>query len=282
MVPQAPFGNDLTLDFAIAAIEGESLRQDEDTDILALSFSSTDKVGHNFGVNSKEVEDTYLRLDQNIKGLLEYLDRKVGKGNYSMFLTADHAGGNVGGYLRSVRIPPVDHFDSKGFEENIMNYIKTEFGREDLISNISSNQLFFDYDALDKAGIDAEDLERKLARLIIGQNNIFRVFTRSQMQHGRFTEGTSYIVQNGFNPKRSGDVIYVNDPGSGGSKGSSHGSVLNYDTHVPLLFFGKGVKHGSTFERSEIIDIAPTVTALLGISLPNAATGDPLYVMLDE
>lgn len=282
MVPQTPFGNDLIFDFAIAAIEGESLGEDGDTDILAVSFSSTDKVGHNFGVNSKEVEDTYLRLDQNIAELLDYLDTKVGKGNYTMFLTADHAGGNVGAYLRSVRIPPVDYFDSGGFEEALMDYINKEFGREDLIRNISSNQLFFDYDGLDKAGIDAEDLERKLARFIIRQNNIFRVFTRGQMQNSRFSDGIGYVVQNGFNPKRSGDVIFVTDPGSGRSKGSSHGSVFNDDTHVPLLFFGNGVKHGATFKRSEIIDIAPTVSALLGISFPNAATGNPLYVMLDK
>ena len=282
MVPQTPFGNDLTLDFAIAAIEGESLGQDEDTDILALSFSSTDKVGHNFGVNSKEVEDTYLRLDRTLAELLGYLDSNVGKGNYTVFLTADHAGGNVGGYLRSVRIPPADHFDSDGLEAALRGYVKKEFGREDLIRNISGNQLFLDYNVLDKAGIDAEDLERKLARFLIRQKNIFRAFTRGQMLDSRFSEGIGHMVQNGFNPKRSGDVIFVPDPGSGGSKGSSHGSVFNYDTHVPLLFFGKGVRHGSTFKRSEIIDIAPTVSALLGISLPNAATGDPLYVMLDD
>src|SRR5690606_15466644 len=108
--------------------------------------------------------------------------------------------------------------------------------------------------------------------------------TRTQLEQTQFTRGQAYAVQQGFNQKRSGDVIFVIDPGVIGSPfrtGSTHGSGYNYDTHVPLIFYGTGIRHGNTTQRSEIIDIAPTISSLLGIQFPNGATGKPLSIMLD-
>ncbi|WP_373055615.1 alkaline phosphatase PafA [Zunongwangia sp. H14] len=278
-----PYGNDLTLDFALAAIEGEELGKDEDTDFLTLSFSSTDYVGHNFGVNSKELEDTYLRLDKTLEKLLDYLDQNIGKGSYTIFLTADHGGVDVPAYLESVNAPG-GYFNSRSFEQTVEEFVEKEFGRADLIENISNNQVFFNYEALEKAQIAAEELELKLAHEILQLKQIDKVFTRTQMQQGSFTKGLAADIQNGFNQKRSGDVIYVLDPAviSYSKTGSTHGTGFSYDTHVPLIFYGNGIAHGSTVKRSEIIDIAPTVAALLGISFPNSSTGQPLYIMLDQ
>ena len=283
MLKTVAFGNDLTTDFAIAAIEGEKLGQRDDTDFMTLSYSSTDYVGHNFGVNSKEVQDTYLRLDKNIAELLQYLDTTVGKDEYIVFLTADHAAGDVPAYLDSLKIP-AGYFDSKGFRSNIDSLVQKEYGDMKLIKNISNNQLFFNHQLLDEMNINKSEFQQKLANYILAQNNIQRVYTREQIVNGAFTKGMDALIKNGFNHKRSGDLIYVLDPAfiSYSQTGSTHGSSFMYDTHVPILFYGKGVKSGSSSRRSEIVDIAPTIAVMLGISFPSGATGEPLYWMLDE
>ena len=277
------FGNDLTTDFAIAAIEGEKLGQNNDTDFLTLSYSSTDYVGHNFGVNSKEVQDTYLRLDKNIAQLLQYLDKTVGKDQYIVFLTADHAAVDVPAYLESLKIP-AGYFDSRSFRNNIDRLVQKEYGNKNLIKNISNNQLFFNYELLHEMNINIDSFQQKLSNYILMQDNIYRVYTRQQIVNGAYTKGMDELIKNGFNHKRSGDLIYVLDPSfiSYSRTGSTHGSSFMYDTHVPMLFYGKGVKSGSSSRRSEIVDIAPTIAVMLGISFPSGTTGEPLYWMLDE
>lgn len=277
------FGNDLTTDFAITAIEGEKLGQNNDTDFLTLSYSSTDYVGHNFGVNSKEVQDTYLRLDKNIAQLLQYLDKTVGKDQYIVFLTADHAAVDVPAYLESLKIP-AGYFDSRSFRNNIDRLVQKEYGNKNLIKNISNNQLFFNYELLHEMNINIDSFQQKLSNYILMQDNIYRVYTRQQIVNGAYTKGMDELIKNGFNHKRSGDLIYVLDPSfiSYSRTGSTHGSSFMYDTHVPMLFYGKGVKSGSSSRRSEIVDIAPTIAVMLGISFPSGTTGEPLYWMLDE
>ena len=277
------YGNDLTTDFAMAAIEGEKLGQNKDTDFLTLSYSSTDYVGHNFGVNSKEVQDTYLRLDKNIAELLKYLDKTVGKDEYIVFLTADHAAVDVPAYLNSLKIP-AGYFDSRSFRNNIDSLVQKEYGNNKLIKNISNSQLFFNYELLHEMNINIDSFQQKLSNYIMMQDNIHRVYTREQVVNGAYTKGIDELIKNGFNHKRSGDLIYVLDPAfiSYSRTGSTHGSSFMYDTHVPMLFYGKGVKHGSSSRRSEIVDIAPTIAVMLNISFPSGATGEPLYWMLDE
>ncbi|APS37773.1 alkaline phosphatase PafA [Salegentibacter sp. T436] len=283
IISSTPFGNDLTTDFALAALKGENLGQDNITDFLTLSFSSTDYVGHNFGVNSKEVEDTYLRLDKNIAKLLEFLDNYVGKGEYTIFLTADHGAVDVPSYLQSVKIPG-GYFDDIQFTKDLEEYVFNEFNEEDLIQNISNGQIFFNYEKLKDANIGVEELENSVAFYCIQQTQIDKVVTRSQLTGANFSSGIRELLQNGFNQKRSGDVVFVLNPATivYSKTGSTHGSGLTYDTHAPLIFFGAGVKPGSTTERSEIPDIAPTVASLLGIAFPSGASGAPLYMMLDQ
>ena len=283
LVKISPFGNSLTTDFAIAAIEAEDLGQDEFTDFLTLSYSSTDYIGHNFGVNSKEIQDTYLRLDKDLARLLSYLDEKTGAGNYTVFLTSDHGGGDVPSYMKSVRIP-AGYFDENGFNEKIHTLVKDVYDEDDLIEKIYNYQVFFNYESLKEAGINAVELENTIAHYMIQYPQVNNVYTRTQLQGASFTSGIAGLVQNGFNQKRSGDVVMVLKPSviTYSETGSTHGSGFSYDTHAPLIFFGSGIPHGSTYERTEIIDIAPTVSALLGISNPNAATGQPLRAILEN
>ncbi|RKS44920.1 type I phosphodiesterase/nucleotide pyrophosphatase [Gillisia mitskevichiae] len=284
LLKATPYGNSLTTDFAIAAIKGEELGKDEFTDFLTVSFSSTDYVGHNFGVNSKEIEDAYLRLDLDLARLLSSLDDQVGEGNYTLFLTADHGGGDVPTYLTSVKIPS-GYFDDPEFDTKLKEFIFEKYKKEDLVESVSNYQVFFNYRTLAEAEIDRTTFEKEIAHFILQYPKVSNVFTRSQLESGNYTEGISGLVQRGFNQKRSGDVIFVLDPAVISyttTTGSTHGSGFSYDTHAPLIFFGKGIKQGSTAVRSEIVDIAPTISVLLGIAFPNSATGIPLNVVLEK
>ena len=269
-------------DFAIATLEGEDLGEDDYTDFFTVSFSSTDYIGHNFGVDSKEVEDAYIRLDGDIARLLKALDNKVGAGNYTLFLTADHGGGDVPSYLQSVRVPG-GYFDELVFEKDLKEFLKENYKNEDLIENVSNYQVFFNYKEVIKADIDFSELEKVIAHYALQYKQVNRVFTRTQLEGTNFTSGLAGLVQMGFNQKRSGDVVIVLDPATitYSITGSTHGSGYSYDTHAPLIFFGKGIPHGSTTKPNEVVDIAPTISALLGIPMPNSATGKPLYEMLD-
>jgi len=283
LIKATPYGNDLTVEFAKAAIDGENLGKDEITDILTLSFSSTDYVGHNFGVNSKEVQDTYLRLDLSLANFLKYLDEKVGEGEYTIFLTADHGGVDVPAYLRSQKIP-AGYFEEADFRTSLENFVQNEFSSDSLIENISNSQIFLNYDVLKDKKMDIGEVEDKISHYLLQQNNISRVFTREQLQSASFSQGVEELVQNGYNQKRSGDIVFVLDPGYivYSQTGSTHGSGFSYDTHAPLIFFGKGIKKGSSVERTEIKDIAPTISSLLGISFPNASTGKVLTKLLEK
>ncbi|AXG67970.1 alkaline phosphatase PafA [Kordia sp. SMS9] len=275
------YGNSLTTDFAIAAIQGESLGKDNDTDFLAVSFSSTDYVGHRFGVNSKEIEDTYLRLDKDLERLFATLDAEVGQGNYTIFLTADHAAVHVPSYLQDLKIP-AGYFENRPFKKHLEDFLNTTYGSDQLIENISSGQIFLNHTEIKRLNLSATAIENALQRELLTHNQISKVYTRTAFLNSEFTHGIAATLQRGFNQKRSGDVCFVLDiatiPYS--RTGSTHGSGFNYDTHVPLLFYGHGIQQGETLQRIKITDIAPTISALLEISFPNAATGNPIEMVL--
>ncbi|WP_179354496.1 alkaline phosphatase PafA [Winogradskyella vidalii] len=282
IIKATPYGNSITTDFAIAAIDAEALGQDEYTDVLAVSYSSTDYVGHVFGVNSKEVQDTYIRLDKDLERLFNHLDSTVGKGAYTVFLTADHGAVDVPSYLASVKVP-AGYVDGKARKEQFNAFLNKTYGTEAIIENISNDQIFLDREKVQELGLKLSDVQDAIAMEQLGYLNVSKVYTATTMSTTSFTTGIESLLQNGFNQRRSGDVILVNDTAfiSYSKTGSTHGSGLNYDTHVPLLFFGNGIKHGETFDKTVIPDIAPTMSALLGISFPNGATGQPLGFVID-
>ena len=278
LLRKTPFGNSILADFALAALEGEDLGADTITDFLAISFSSTDYVGHFFGVNSKEIQDTYLRLDQDLARIFTALDEKVGKGEYTVFLTADHAAINVPAYLADQKIP-AGYLDMGGMQQEFNEFLQYKYGTTDVVKNISNNQVFLDHKILTNLDIDLDDAEEDIAKELLTYEAINQVYTGHQMWTNEYTEGMPYILQNGYNQKRSGDILFVQRPGfifSSGRTGSTHGSPMIYDTHAPLLFYGKGIRQGSTVNRTEIPDIAPTLATLLGIAFPNGATGKPI------
>ncbi|WP_341217054.1 alkaline phosphatase PafA [uncultured Wocania sp.] len=282
LLKSTAYGNSLTADFALAALKGEALGKDDITDVLAISFSSTDYVGHNFGVNSKEIEDTYIRLDKDLERLFNALDKEVGRGNYTVFLTADHAAVNVPAYLQSVKIPS-GYLDNAKTKKQFGLFMEQTFKASDLVENVSNNQIFLNREKIKALGLELNDVQDAIVNELINYEHVDKVYSATTMHTTEFTRGIEALLQKGYNQKRSGDVIIVPDPAfiSYHKTGSTHGSGLNYDTHVPLLFFGKGIKHGQTLQKTEITDVAPTMSALLGISFPSGAIGEPLEFVLD-
>jgi len=281
IMKNTPFGNSLTADFAIEALKEERLGKDDNTDFLAVSFSSTDYVGHKYGVNSKEVEDTYIRLDLDLARFFKALDKQVGEGEYTVFLTADHAAIDVPSYLKDNKIP-AGYVDFETTNTKLSEFLKYTYGTEDIIKNISNLQVFLDHKIVNNLDLELEDVQETIAKEFLSYDYIDRVYTGHQMWQVNYTSGIPYILQNGYNQKRSGDVLLVLKPGtiSYGRTGSTHGSPQVYDTHAPLLFYGKGIPQGSTVKRTEIPDIAPTIATLLGIAFPNGTTGKPISEVL--
>ncbi len=285
ILKSTPYGNSLTTDFAIAAIAGEQLGADDYTDVLTISYSSTDYVGHNFGVNAKETQDTYLRLDKDLERLFGYLDQYIGKGEYTVFLTSDHGAPYVPAYLNSKKLPGgLINFNE--IKADLNTVLKTEFKVEDLILKISNEQIFLNHEAIENDKLNVENIQNRIIEQLLKHDQISKVFKSSTMHQAAFKSGVEYLLKNGYNQKRSGDLLIVMEPsvfldGSWNKKGTDHGSGYIYDTHVPLLFYGKGIKKGKTYKRTEITDIAPTISALLGISFPNGSTGNVLGLVID-
>lgn len=269
-----PFGNSFTAEFAKAAILAENLGKSKYTDFLAVSFSSTDYIGHQYGPASVEVEDTYLRLDKDIADFLTFLDQQVGQNNYTVFLTSDHAAVNVPSYLQSLKIP-AHYFNTKDFRDNILEITKKYFNSTELIENVSNYQIFLDKKKIESLGFNKNKVAKRLAEEIINFDGIYKVVTANTLQTTSFNDGILNSLQNGYNQKISGDIMMIPYPATltGGKTGTSHGSGYSYDTHIPIIFYGNGIKKGTSKKRYEIIDIAPTISNLLQIEAPNSSTG---------
>jgi len=272
IIRPTPFGNDLLLEFAKEAILNENLGHDEFTDVFTLSFSSPDYVGHNFGVNSKEIQDTYIRLDRNIADLLKFLDEHVGEGEYTVFLTADHGAVHVPQFLKDQKIPA--GYIETGAMLSALNRHLNQLGLPDIIKDVSNGQIFLDYSKF-KSHSDFVEAQNEIKHFLLQYKNIDKVYTREMIEQNNFSGTPGELISKGFHQKRSGDIVYVVDNShiSYSKKGSTHGSGNNYDTQAPLLMFGNGIKPGKTYNRYHIPDIAPTISALLGIAMPNGTTG---------
>jgi hypothetical protein len=280
LIKSTPFGNTLLVAFAKAAIENEKLGQREFTDFLAISFSSPDYIGHQFGVNSKEVQDTYLRLDQDLADLLNYLEKNFGPDKYTLFLTADHGAVAVPAYLKSQKIP-AGYFDGTAFRSYVSELAVKYYNTSDIIENISNYQIFLNKEVLNNLKLDPSLVAQKLADDLINYDGIHKVVTAKTLQNTEFTKGILNRLQNGYSQKLSGDILIVANPVTTYSlTGSVHGSGFSYDTHVPVMFYGKGIEKGRSNKKVEVIDIAPTLSNLLQIEFPNGNSGQVIEEVL--
>ncbi|WP_299051185.1 alkaline phosphatase PafA [uncultured Polaribacter sp.] len=274
LIKSIPAGNTLTTDFAKAAIIGENLGKTDVTDFIAISYSSTDYIGHKFGPASVEIEDTYLRLDKDLANFFNFLDQQVGKDNYLVFLTADHAAVHVPAYLQSLKIA-AHYLDINKFRNFILEITKKYFNSTELIENVSNYQIFLDKEKIEALGFSVNNVAQKLADEVLNFNGIYKAVTARTLQTTHFSSGILNSLQNGYNQKLSGDVLMIPYPATliRERTGTSHGSGYSYDTHVPIIFYGNGIKKGRSSKRYNITDIAPTIANLLQIEAPNSTNG---------
>ena len=279
-----PFGNSILTDFALEAIEKEELGADNTPDFLAISYSSTDYVGHKYGVNSVEVQDTYLRLDLELARLFEYLDQQVGEGEYLVFLTADHGAVHVPAFLSDNKIPS-GYVDNQAMANALSEMVVERYGQSDLIEKWNYNELFLNHGLIKELGLDVRTVRENIADMVLKLEYVEQVFSAHELERLGTADRIKELVRNGHNAKRSGDIIFTMQPAyiSYSRTGSTHGSPHIYDTHVPLLFYGTGIPEGSsTPERTEIPDIAPTLAVLLGVGMPNGTTGTPIEDLIED
>ena len=260
--------------FAKAALESEGLGKDDITDMLAVSISSPDYVGHQFGPNSIEVEDTYLRLDRDLAAFFTYLDAKVGKGQYLVFLTADHAVAHTPGFLRKHHIPALT-LPYMGGQLN--KAVQEKFGITNAITTIGNYQLYLNDRVIDSAG-KRDEIKQFIISTLNKNPDILIAFDNAAISQANLPSETKELFLKGYNTKRGGDIQYVLKAGnfSGGNTGTTHGSPYPYDTHIPLVWMGWGIKKGESNTTHYMTDIAATVAALLHMQMPSGCIGQPI------
>ncbi|MEM7161673.1 MAG: alkaline phosphatase PafA [Bacteroidota bacterium] len=277
LIKSTPFGNSVLVDFALEAIQNEELGKDSHPDMLCISFSSTDYIGHQYGTRAVEIEDCYYRLDKDLERLFQYLDKEVGKGEYTVFLTADHGAAHNPGWLNSKKIPG-GTINIKEIENELDSLIDENWGNGDWIEYMSGNQVYLNHKELVEEKLLLRDAQDHIMKLLLSLPNVERVYTAYHLTNGQMTDNIGERVQKGFNQKWGGDLFFLMRPHyfSGRNTGTTHGSAYIYDSHVPLLWMGNGVPHGETIEHIDITDIAPTLSFMLGINLPSGAYGDAI------
>jgi predicted AlkP superfamily pyrophosphatase or phosphodiesterase len=274
-IRSTPYGNTITRLMAQACIDGEQLGQKNETDFLAVSFSSTDYVGHQYAPNSIEIEDTYLRFDKELELFLNYLDQKVGKGNFTVFLTADHGGAHNAKFLQDNKIPAKSVTIGKITKE-LNLFLQKKYGDSSLVSSLMNYQVYMNEKAIQSHNLDREKVRAEIINWFRVQDGITNVLDLEHPDKSVVPEPLKTMITNGYYPNRSGTIQIIMDPGwySGyANTGTTHGSWNPYDIHIPLLWYGWGIKAGETSRITHMTDIAATLAALLHIQAPNACVG---------
>ncbi|MBV7441236.1 alkaline phosphatase family protein [Weeksellaceae bacterium TAE3-ERU29] len=280
VVKSTPFGNDLVAEFSKTALINENLGKDRFTDFLAISFSSTDYVGHSFGPRSIEIQDTYLRLDETIANLLSFLDKEVGKGNYLLFLTADHAAAENPNYLKDKGYH-VETLNYKALGKEVSDFFTQKYG-VNILTDYSNQNIFLNDNIIKENKLDYDTIIRDLKAWLNEKPYISRAYSRDDILRGNPTDYHLSLIERGYDPKQNGDIVVLFDPQymEYSEVGTTHGSTYMYDTHVPNLWFGWKVKSGESYKRYDITDIAPTISQKVSIPMPNGTKGNLLLEVL--
>jgi predicted AlkP superfamily pyrophosphatase or phosphodiesterase len=274
-LPVTPYGNTLTAAFAKAVVTGEQLGADGITDFLAISFSSPDYIGHTFGPNSVEAEDGFLRLDMELGKLLDFLDKQVGKGQYTVFLSADHGAAQVPEFMQENKLPAGRVFLGK-ITEKLNSDLKVKYNISNLIVSNENYQFHLNHMALDSAKIDPKEITAWIIKNLSFEPGILRLFALNELNEVPLPARIREMINNGYYPRRNGDIQVILQPhyiDAFANIGTTHGLWNPYDAHIPLLWYGWGIKQGKTNRDIYMTDIAPTVAALLHIQMPSGSVG---------
>ena len=272
-----PCGNDFLLEFAEKTIEKEALGNDDITDFLALSFSATDNVGHDFGPRSIEIQDTYLRLDLTIADFLNFLDAKIGKGNYLVFLTADHAAAETPKFLNRDNKYNVDNIEILAIRSALKDFSIATFG-ENLVLDYTKFNLHFNKEIIKTKALDLKVVKQVFKDFLMTQQQVRKVFTEEEILANTGADYFLNCIAKGYDVTQNGDLVVLDKPGyiEGKATGTEHSAPYTYDTHVPLLFYGWHINKGQSHEKKVITQIAPTLAQLLKITLPNSTESEVL------
>lgn len=273
-ISNTPYGNTLTEAMAEAAVKGEQLGKSGSTDFLAVSFSSPDYVGHNFGPNSWEQLDDFVRLDETLGKFFSFLDATVGKGSYTVFLTADHGVAHIPNFSIDNKLPGGPFAEGR-LITTINTALKEKFGKEKLVRDISNYQVVFYDSVIATAGLDKEDIMAATVSILNKQKEVAQAFEIRETGEIPLPGKLKEMVSNGYYPTRCGDIQIILKPGyvGGDGTGTSHGAWNPYDSHIPLLWYGWGIRQGKTNRETYMTDIAPTLAAMLHIQMPNGSVG---------
>ncbi|WP_295653181.1 alkaline phosphatase PafA [uncultured Mucilaginibacter sp.] len=284
LIRNTPWGNTITLDMAVAAINNEQLGNNSNavTDFLAVSLSSTDYIGHQFGINAVEIEDTYLRLDREIGSFLTYLDAKLGKGNYTVFLTADHGAAHNPTFLTDNKIP-AGVWDDAAAKNALNKQLMDKYKVDSLVISLLNYQVNFNYRIVNYLHLDEDALKKDCISFLEKQPAVAFAVDMKKAQTASIPEELRMRIVNGYSLDHSGTVQIILKPGWFSGKaatGTTHGTWNPYDTHIPLVFMGWGIQQGHTNVATHMTDITPTIAALLHIQAPNGSIGTPIVQVL--
>ncbi len=282
LIKNTPGGNTITFEMGMAAIEAEKLGQRGITDILTLSFSTPDYVGHQFGPRAMEIADIYVRFDRELGAFMRYLDQVIGEGKYTLFLTADHGAADNPSFMADAKIPA--GIFTKDFGKEVDSLLAIEFGHANLISAYMNLQFYLNSERIEQAELSRAAIQQFIVNHSRSKKEILFAHTLEDYLNNEFTQGLRGMNQLGIMDQRSGDVIltihpaYLEMPWQ--KTGTTHGTGYSYDTRVPLLFYGIGIPQGESFEQVEITDIAPTISNMLRMHQPNGSSGKSLLPLM--
>ena len=273
IISSTPHGNTLTAELAKAAVTNEQLGADAITDFLTVSFSATDYVGHSFGPNSVETEDTYLRLDKELGDFLNFLDSKVGKDQYLVFLSADHGAAHVPAFAKENKLP-AGNVNIQALYDALNASLKTKFGKDNMVADLSNYQVSLNMSVIQSSQLN--EIKNWVIDLLTKQPGIARAFATDNVFSATLNAKQREMLANGYYPKRSGEIQMIFQPQwieGFLNGGTTHGVWNPYDAHIPLLWYGWNIKPGKTNRETYMTDIAPTLAALLHIQMPNGCIG---------
>ena len=281
-IATTPMGNTLTTEFAKAAITAEQLGTDNITDFLAVSYSSPDYIGHTFGPNSVESEDGFLRLDKELGDFFDFLDKKVGKDQYTVFLSADHGVAHTPEFSQENKLP-----GGRVFMADVTKQLNTKLNAKykvnDIIVSDDNYQLHLNHPALDSVKIDEEEVIEWIVADLSTNPGIARVFSLEDLNEIPLNSTIRKMLNNGYYPRRNGEIQIILQPGyidAYSAAGTTHGLWNPYDTHIPLLWYGWGIKPGKTNREIYMTDIAATIAALLHIQMPSGSIGNVIQEVI--
>jgi predicted AlkP superfamily pyrophosphatase or phosphodiesterase len=273
-----PFGNTYTKDFAHSLIMNESLGKDAHTDLLTISFAASSYVNDIFGPRSLEMEDLFLRLDSQLEHLLSFLEESIGKNEFLLVLTSDRGCADPYEYRDDLNLP-ARNFKPKQGISLMRSYLDIVLDNEDWIKSYTKRQLYLDHGLIDQHGYGHSKVQETVANFMVKKSGISYAVKSSTLQEGDFSEGINAKLQNSYHPKRSGDVFIGLEAGSHEQPVNS-GSSYNYHAHIPLIWYGKGINSGTIMREVNLRDVAPTISMLIDIPLPEASNGKPIRELL--